>query len=437
MKLLILDGNSIVNRAFYGIRALTAPDGTPTNGVYGFLAILRKLLDDEKPEAVCVAFDLKAPTFRHLRYAGYKAQRKGMPEELAVQMPILKQVLDAMGILRLELEGYEADDLLGTVAARCSAAGWDCRIVTGDKDSFQLISETTHVCHVKSRMGQTTTTEYTPELFFDEYGFEPKHIIDLKALMGDGSDNIPGVPGVGEKTAMGLVQKYKDIETIYAGLDTIDVKEGMRKKLREGRESAFLSYELATIHTDAPIEFAPDDAKWSEDYKPELYDVLKKLGFNKFIEKWGVSESAESAQKAMTERIEYVEYASFDEIMQAVQSADEIAVTADESFDSIEICDGRTVYIARWSSIGDDYSKLLSFVFSDKVKKTAHNVKNLMTQLIAEKLPLDGFVYDTALAGYLLDATAGDYSLGRLSMGYCGTELDGAEAVYRLSLIHI
>ena len=268
--------------------------------------------------------------------------------------------------------------------------------------------------------------------FFDEYGFEPKHIIDLKALMGDGSDNIPGVPGVGEKTAMGLVQKYKDIETIYAGLDTIDVKEGMRKKLREGRESAFLSYELATIHTDAPIEFAPDDAKWSEDYKPELYDVLKKLGFNKFIEKWGVSESAESAQKAMTERIEYVEYASFDEIMQAVQSADEIAVTADESFDSIEICDGRAVYIARWSSLGDDYSKLLSFVFSDKVKKTAHNVKNLMTQLIAEKLPLDGFVYDTALAGYLLDATAGDYSLGRLSMGYCGMELDGAEAVYRL-----
>lgn len=432
MKLLILDGNSIVNRAFYGIRALTAPDGTPTNGVYGFLAILRKLLDDEKPEAVCVAFDLKAPTFRHLRYAGYKAQRKGMPEELAVQMPILKQVLDAMGILRLELEGYEADDLLGTVAARCSAAGWDCRIVTGDKDSFQLISETTHVCHVKSRMGQTTTTEYTPKLFFDEYGFEPKHIIDLKALMGDSSDNIPGVPGVGEKTAMGLVQKYKDIETIYAGLDTIDVKEGMRKKLREGRESAFLSYELATIHTDAPIEFAPDDAEWSEDYKPELYDVLKKLGFNKFIEKWGVSESAESAQKAMTERIEYVEYASFDEIMQAVQSADEIAVTADESFDSIEICDGRAVYIARWSSLGDDYSKLLSFVFSDKVKKTAHNVKNLMTQLIAEKLPLDGFVYDTALAGYLLDATAGDYSLGRLSMGYCGAELDGAEAVYRL-----
>jgi len=211
MKLMILDGNSIVNRAFYGIRMLNAPDGTPTNGVYGFLSILRKLLDDQKPEAVCVAFDLKAPTFRHMRYEGYKAQRKAMPEELAVQMPILKQVLDAMGVLRLELESFEADDLLGTVAAKCRDSGWECRIVTGDKDSFQLISDTTHVCHVKSRMGQTTTTEYAPELFFDEYGFEPRSIIDLKALMGDASDNIPGVPGVGEKTAMALVQRYKHL----------------------------------------------------------------------------------------------------------------------------------------------------------------------------------------------------------------------------------
>ncbi|MGN1018563.1 MAG: 5'-3' exonuclease H3TH domain-containing protein, partial [Oscillospiraceae bacterium] len=219
MKLLILDGNSIVNRAFYGIRQLNAPDGTPTNGIYGFLAILNKLLDGENPESVCVTFDLKAPTFRHLRYDGYKAQRKGMPEELAVQMPVLKQVLDTMGILRLELEGFEADDLLGTVSKICEKTGWDCRIVTGDKDSFQLISETTHVCHVKSRMGQTETKEYTPELFREEYGFDPIHIVDLKALMGDSSDNIPGVAGVGEKTAMDLIRRYTSIEYIYANLD--------------------------------------------------------------------------------------------------------------------------------------------------------------------------------------------------------------------------
>ena len=432
MKLLILDGNSIVNRAFYGVRMLNAPDGMPTNGVYGFLSILRKLLDEEKPEAVCVAFDLKAPTFRHLRYEGYKAQRKGMPEELAVQMPILKQVLDAMGILRLELEGFEADDLLGTVAAKCENNGWECRIVTGDKDSFQLISETTHVCHVKSRMGQTTTTEYTPELFFEEYGFEPKCIIDLKALMGDASDNIPGVPGVGEKTAMALVQKYKHLETIYAELDTLDVKEGMRKKLRAGKDSALLSFELATIHTDAPIEFSPEDAVWHEDYRPELYDLFKKLGFNKFIEKWGISENTESAATARLEHLPYIEDASFDDIMDAVKAADIIAVSPDLSFDSLEICDGKAVYLARWTALGDDYTRLTSYVFSDKVRKTGHNVKDIMTQLISEKLPLDGFVYDTALAGYLLDATAGDYGLGRMSIGYCGAELGGAEAVYRL-----
>ena len=432
MKLMILDGNSIVNRAFYGIRMLNAPDGTPTNGVYGFLSILRKLLDDQKPEAVCVAFDLKAPTFRHMRYEGYKAQRKAMPEELAVQMPILKQVLDAMGVLRLELESFEADDLLGTVAAKCRDSGWECRIVTGDKDSFQLISDTTHVCHVKSRMGQTTTTEYTPELFFDEYGFEPRSIIDLKALMGDASDNIPGVPGVGEKTAMALVQRYKHLETIYADINTLDVKEGVRKKLREGRESAFLSFELATIHTDAPIEFSPEDAVWQDNYRPELYDIFKKLGFNKFIEKWDLSESAESAEAAKTEHMPYIEDASSDDIMSAVNAAGTVAVTADHSFDSLEICDGKTVYLARWNALGDDYTRLTEYIFSDKVKKIGHNVKNLMTQLIAEKLPIDGFEYDTALACYLLDATASDYGLSRMSIGYCGTELAGAEAVYRL-----
>lgn len=432
MKLMILDGNSIVNRAFYGIRMLNAPDGTPTNGVYGFLSILRKLLDDQKPEAVCVAFDLKAPTFRHIRYEGYKAQRKAMPEELAVQMPILKQVLDAMGVLRLELESFEADDLLGTVAAKCRDSGWECRIVTGDKDSFQLISDTTHVCHVKSRMGQTTTTEYTPELFFDEYGFEPRSIIDLKALMGDASDNIPGVPGVGEKTAMALVQRYKHLETIYADINTLDVKEGVRKKLREGRESAFLSFELATIHTDAPIEFSPEDAVWQDNYRPELYDIFKKLGFNKFIEKWGLSESAESAEEAKTEHMPYIEDASSDDIMSAVNAAGTVAVTADYSFDSLEICDGKTVYLARWNALGNDYTRLTEYIFSDKVKKIGHNVKNLMTQLIAEKLPIDGFEYDTALACYLLDATASDYGLSRMSIGYCGTELAGAEAVYRL-----
>ena len=432
MKLVILDGNSIVNRAFYGIRQLSAPDGTPTNGVYGFLAILRKLIDAEKPDSLCVAFDLKAPTFRHKRYDGYKAQRKGMPEELAVQIPILKEVLDEMGILRLELEGYEADDLLGTVGKRCEASGWDCRIVTGDKDSFQLISETTHVCHVKSRMGQTETKEYTPELFREEYGFEPVRIIDLKALMGDSSDNIPGVPGVGEKTAMDLVQRYGTLQHIYDKLDELDIKEGVRKKLREGRESAELSYELATICTAVPIKFEPADALWHDNYKRGLYGLFKKLGFNKFIEKWGIEASQDTSGAAEISHMHRSDAPTYDELCKAVKTAELIAVTAGENLDSLEICDGKTVYTAHWSALGDDYDKLLRLVFSDGVKKVSHNVKELMSRLLAEGLPLDGFVYDTALAAYLLDATESDYDLHRVSMRYCGAELSGAEAIYRL-----
>ena len=432
MKLVILDGNSIVNRAFYGIRQLSAPDGTPTNGVYGFLAILRKLIDAEKPDSLCVAFDLKAPTFRHKRYDGYKAQRKGMPEELAVQIPILKEVLDEMGILRLELEGYEADDLLGTVGKRCEASGWDCRIVTGDKDSFQLISDATHVCHVKSRMGQTETKEYTPELFREEYGFEPVRIIDLKALMGDSSDNIPGVPGVGEKTAMDLVQRYGTLQHIYDKLDELDIKEGVRKKLREGRESAELSYELATICTAVPIKFEPADALWHDNYKRGLYGLFKKLGFNKFIEKWGIEAPKEADVSAETSHMNISGAPTYDELCKAVKTAELIAVTAGENLDSLEICDGKTVYTAHWSALGDDYDKLLRLVFSDGVKKVSHNVKELMSRLLDEGLPLDGFVYDTALAAYLLDATESDYDLHRVSMRYCGAELSGAEAIYRL-----
>ena len=432
MKLVILDGNSIVNRAFYGIRQLSAPDGTPTNGIYGFLAILRKLIDAEKPDSLCVAFDLKAPTFRHKRYDGYKAQRKGMPEELAVQIPILKEVLDEMGILRLELEGYEADDLLGTVGKRCEASGWDCRIVTGDKDSFQLISDATHVCHVKSRMGQTETKEYTPELFREEYGFEPVRIIDLKALMGDSSDNIPGVAGVGEKTAMDLVQRYGTLQNIYEKLDELDIKENVRKKLREGRESAELSYELATICTAVPIKFEPADALWHDNYKRGLYGLFKKLGFNKFIEKWGIEASQDTSGAAEISHMHRSDAPTYDELCKAVKTAELIAVTAGENLDSLEICDGKTVYTAHWSALGDDYDKLLRLVFSDGVKKVSHNVKELMSRLLAEGLPLDGFVYDTALAAYLLDATESDYDLHRVSMRYCGAELSGAEAIYRL-----
>ena len=210
-KLMILDGNSIVNRAFYGVKPLSTRDGLYTNAIFGFLNILQKLVGEEEPDALCVAFDRKAPTFRHLTYEGYKAKRHAMPEELAMQMPVLKEVLAAMNIPCYELDGWEADDLLGTAARRCEEAGWDCVIVTGDKDALQLVTERTRVNLVSTRMGRTTVKPVTPEVFREEYGFEPVKMIDLKGLWGDTSDNIPGVKGIGEKTAMSLIQQYGTI----------------------------------------------------------------------------------------------------------------------------------------------------------------------------------------------------------------------------------
>ena len=272
MKLMVIDGNSIVNRAFYGVRMLNTKDGTPTNAVFGFLNILQKLMSDVSPDALCVTFDLKAPTFRHLKYDGYKAQRKGMPEELAVQMPILKEVLEAMNIPRYELEGWEADDLIGTIAAKCNEKGWECIAVTGDKDSFQLIGGKTAVKHVKTRMGQTETVLYDRDRFFEEYGFEPIRMIDLKALMGDASDNIPGVAGVGEKTAMDLICRFESIENIYGNLEKLDIKDSVRKKLAAGKDMAELSFDLASIRCDAPIEFSPEENKiqpYNNDSSPD------------------------------------------------------------------------------------------------------------------------------------------------------------------------
>ena len=430
MKLMILDGNSIVNRAFYGIRMLNAPDGTPTNAVYGFLTIFQRILELEQPQAVCVAFDVHAPTFRHEQYAPYKAQRKPMPEELVVQMPLLKQTLDHMGIRRLELAGWEADDLLGTVAKRCEAAGWACEIVTGDKDSLQLITDTTHVCHVKTRMGQTETIEYTPEVFRAEYGFDPIHMIDLKALMGDSSDNIPGVPGIGEKTAKDLLVRFGTVADIYRDLDTLDIKPGVRKKLTEGCESAQLSFDLATIRTDAPIDFAPESAVWDRDYRPELYDWFRRLGFLKLSEKWGLqpADGAAAPENALPPlpTVDVTDSAALHTLEQAVTAAPYVAVLAPEGLDALTLCDGKACYALAWAQLGDDYNAFLRLLFSDRVRKAGHNIKDLMRALLAEGLPTDGFVFDTALAAYLLDATAGNYDLPRLAQAYLGGEAPDA-----------
>ena len=436
MNLMIIDGNSIVNRAFYGVRALTAPDGTPTNAVYGFLAIFQRLYDEIKPDAVCVSFDLKAPTFRHRAYAGYKAQRKPMPEELAVQIPLLKEVLDAMGIRRYELEGYEADDILGTASLICEKSGWKCTVVTGDKDSLQLISDDTTVCNVKTRMGRTETIMYTPSRFEEEYGFAPPLMVDLKALMGDTSDNIPGVPGVGEKTAMELVQRFGAIDDIYAHLPELDIKDGVRKKLAAGEESARRSYWLATILREVPMAFDPQENAWNKDYAPALFGLFKRLGFNKFIEKWGVAECPGKAPaQPAAPALEYVELAGSEQaeaLCAALKDAPYVAVLPLDGLDRIELCDGARVYSAAWSHCGDGYNALLRAVFSPDVKKLGCGVKDTMRLVLDEGLSAEGFIFDAALAAYLLDATDGDYSLPRISMRWLGAEMHGAQAVWAL-----
>ena len=433
MKLMILDGNSIINRAFYGIRMLNAPDGTPTNAVYGFLSTFRRVFDLAQPQAVCVAFDVHAPTFRHEQYALYKAQRKPMPEELAVQMPLLKQTLDYMGVRRLELAGWEADDLLGTVARRCEAAGWTCDVVTGDKDSLQLITDSTHVFNVKTRMGQTDTIEYTPERFREEYGFDPIRMIDLKALMGDSSDNIPGVPGIGEKTAKDLLVRFGTVADIYRDLDALDIKPGVRKKLTEGRESAQLSFDLATIRTDAPIDFVLESAVWDHDYQPELYDWFRRLNFTSLSEKWGLQPAdGAGAPSSALPAVDVADDDALRALEQAATAAPYVAVLAPDGLDTLTLCDGKACYALSWAQLGDDYNAFLRLLFSDRVRKAGHNIKDLMRALLDEGLPTDGFVFDTALAAYLLDATAGSYDLPRLAQTYLGEELPDVQSIWAL-----
>ena len=440
MKLMVIDGNSIVNRAFYGVsQNLSTREGLPTNAIFGFVNILLKLLEEEQPEGLAVAFDLKAPTFRHLAYEGYKAQRKGMPEELAVQMPVLKRLLDAMNIRRYELEGWEADDLLGTMARVNGEEGGQTVVVTGDKDSLQLITDSTTVKLVSTRMGRTTTRNMTPEVFREEYGFDPIHIIDLKALMGDTSDNIPGVKGIGEKTAMALLAQYPSIDDLYANMDTVEVKPAARKKLVEGEGDARMSYDLATIRCEAPMDFHPQDTLRQPFHNDELYQLLLELEFSKLIDKLGVRPTSTPVAQAVEEtpeiRVEGVYLTGEEQLAQVLpkwEKADFVVVLPLPNLDGVTVSlhegDKGWLYDVRSSRYEGDYQAFLAQLFGHGVKKVAHGVKELCEKLLEEGIQGEGFVFDTQLAAYLLDPTAGSYDLPKLSMQYLKKELEESRA---------
>ena len=433
MKLMAIDGNSIINRAYYGIRPLTTRDGLYTHAVFGFLTTLLRLREEEKPDAVCVTFDVHAPTFRHTADEAYKATRKPMPEELRMQMPVLKEVLDALNIPRYELEGWEADDLLGTISRKCEASDWECVVVTGDKDSLQLITDKTKVKLVSTRMGQTTTKDMTPAAFREQYGFDPIHMIDLKALMGDASDNIPGVPGVGEKTAMDLIQKYGSIETLYEKMPDIEAKPAAIRKLAAGEESARHSYWLATIATDAPLEFRPED-NLVRDPGPAAYPLFLRLEFTKLIERFGLTaetaaQAAEKKAADFTVTVEQVtELQQAEQMLSLWRKADHVALLALPDLTGVSVVCGTGETTALTAELffdqyQGDWNGLLRALFSADIKKVSHNVKDLMRTLLENGLPAEGFIFDTALAAYLLDATAGSYDLARLFVTYYNEEL--------------
>ena len=430
MKLMVIDGNSIVNRAYYGIRPLTTRDGLYTHAVFGFLTTLLRLKGEENPDAVCVTFDVHAPTFRHEASEAYKATRKGMPEELRMQMPVLKEVLDSLNIPRYELAGWEADDLIGTISRKCEAAGWECVVVTGDKDSLQLITEHTKVKLVSTRMGQTTTKDMDEAAFREQYGFDPIHMIDLKALMGDTSDNIPGVPGIGEKTAMALVQKYGSIDALYAKMPDVEAKPATLRKLQEGEDSARQSYWLATIVTDAPLDFRPED-NLVRAPGPEAYGVFLKLEFTKLIDKFGLTPGEAPATAAPAEETVTVEQvtdpARAAELLELWRKADHVSVLAlPDLTGAVVVCGGEGGTLTAelfFEKYQGDWNALLNALFSADIPKVSHNVKDLTRRLLESGSQAEGFIFDTALAAYLLDATAGSYDLGRLFVAYYNTEL--------------
>ncbi len=431
MKLMILDGNSVINRAYYGVRPLSTKDGLYTHAIYGFLNILERMRSEETPDALCVAFDLHGPTFRHERYDAYKATRHGMDEELAMQMPVMKDVLRAMRIPIYEAAGWEADDIIGTVARICSEDGWDCVIVTGDRDDLQLIDDHVAVKYVSTKAGQTKTILYDEARFIEEYGFEPKRLIDLKSLMGDSSDNIPGVAGVGQKTATDLLLKFGSTEAVYANLDSPEIRESVRKKLVAGAESARLSYELATIRTDAPVDFRPEDNLVQPYDRRVLYDLFVRLEFVRLIDRYGLrsadvpNQAPEAVQAECTS--EFVTEPARAAALLALWRETGVTILPLADLAGVACLSGTHMAVCLRAQMAD-YDGFLRELFGASIAKTAHGVKELTRLLLAAGLPAEHFEFDTELAAYFLAPSDGGYALEKLAPGYLGFDLKAAAA---------
>lgn len=402
-KLLILDSNSIINRAYYGIRFLSAPDGTPTNGIYGFLNILFKLINEEQPDYICGAFDLKAPTFRHKMYTEYKAGRKPMPDDLKVQMPIAREMLSKMDIPVLELEGYEADDIIGTVSGICDKEGIKCLIATGDKDDLQLVTENTNVILTVSRSGENETICYGINEVYEKYNVTPTEFIDVKALMGDPSDNIPGVKGIGEKGAIKYISEFHSIENLYENLENSGIKGAALEKLKAGKDSAFMSKTLATICKEVPIEFNISDCEFIYEElgnKNEFTDLLKKLGLNSFIKRLGVKETA---NKAFFENIKVADKLNISEKMSCILEFSEGKLSG------AAMCSGEYVC----EKHGDE-PEILDFIKpvleNEDIEKYMFDCKEDIVRL-SGKIEFKNIKADLAIGAYILNPAKSNYTV--------------------------
>ena len=425
-KLLILDSNSILNRAFYGVRYLSARDGTPTNAIYGFLNILLKLIKEQEPDYICAAFDVKAPTFRHKQYEGYKAQRKPMPEGLAAQMPLAKDVLRAMGVTILEKEGYEADDIIGTVARLCEESEISCFIATGDKDDLQLASDKTKVILTVTKSGYNETIIYDDKAVKEKYRVTPTEFIDVKALMGDPSDNIPGVKGVGEKTAMSLIEKHHSIEYIYENIDGIGLKGAMLQKMKDGRKMAFMSKELATINRNTPIEFNAEECVFDGfENNGELYEILKRLELNSIIKKLDLS-----GGDNVKENEDIFKDFSYQVGDKNMISGDKVTVVLDFDGDNISSAAVGAGNNAVVLNEQDDIKELLE---DDSIAKVMFDVKEAIVKLNG-RIDIKNISDDTAIAAYLVDPAKNEYTIEKLASEYFGTVIEKPE-VKQLSLL--
>jgi len=439
-KIVLIDGNSIVNRAFYGLPDLTTTDGRHTNGILGFFNILLKLLEEEKPQYLAVAFDVKHPTFRHELYAEYKGTRKGMPEELREQIPVLKELLDACGILRLERPGYEADDILGTLAKQSSAAGYEVSLVSGDRDLLQIADDVIKVRIPKTKRTGTEIEDYHTQDVIEKYGVKPLQIIDLKGLMGDASDNIPGVPGIGEKTAVKLLLQFETVENTIAHVDEV-MPNKARESLRENSHLAILSKELATIKTDCELEFTYEAAKLGNIFTKEAFQILKQLEMKSLLAKFSLSEEEMTEQVSVSDEYELVEEpAKADKLFQMLIKEELVAISAPVHQENMQLdlfstgktglmlaAKEKTYYLVSGDTFTEELLwKKLNMLAESGVTIALFGAKTVAAHFSAEARK---HIFDAEIAAYLLNPLKDSYLPVDVARDYLNTGIPSVEDI--------